>query len=270
MQYLSMCILSANKIGLYFVLNLAELSLTIPMILKPFFFTLLSLVALNCRAQAKSVLLFTSGRELEVYQVDDSTYVPITYKYDSKFFKKERINSVAARKENTVYSLGFSSPKAQEIPIVLKEGSTLREDVFAITNADGTEHLYYYFDEIEGDGLALPQMRALVYGSRDARNAIRAKGWFYSGLVVGAATGYALQTSVFSLAVPPVFALGARIPTVRIKERYIQDLSYQYNEDYASGFGSFARSKRTVEALKGSAIGTLLGIVVYSVVSNND
>jgi hypothetical protein len=112
-------------------------------------------------------------------------------------------------------------------------------------------------------------MRAFVIGERDARYSVTGKGWFYTGLATGAITGYFSRTSILALAVPPIFALSAQIPTIRIRKEYISDLSYRYNEDYAAGFESYARSKNTIEALKGSALGTILGIVAFIVVDNN-
>ncbi|NEN23323.1 hypothetical protein G3O08_07405 [Cryomorpha ignava] len=220
-------------------------------------------------AQKPAELLFMNGKRLEVYDLNDTSYVPLQYKYDKNFFKKERMNIKAARKQGVLFNPNFSTPKAEAIPIVLKNGGIDREDVFSVTYPSGDEKVYYFFDEPMGNYLREDQMRAFVYGERDARNAVTGKGWFYGGLATGAITGYALKTSVVSLAVPPLFALTAKIPTIHIKERYIADKAYQYNEDYASGFESFARSKNTIEALKGSAIGTVLGIIAYSIIDNN-
>jgi hypothetical protein len=124
-------------------------------------------------------------------------------------------------------------------------------------------------DQPAGNFLKQEEMRAYVYGSRDARNVVRGKGWFYAGLGVGAAAGYLLETSIFTLAVPPVFALTTRIPVIKIKKKNIADQQYRFNEDYAAGYESYARGKHTIEALKGSAIGAVIGIIAYSIVDNN-
>ena len=238
------------------------------MVLRYLLFLLL-FIPLILPAQQPAELLFMNGKRLEVYELNDSLYVPLQYKYDKNFFKKERINLKASRKQGVLFTSDFSTAKAQAIPVVLKHGGVDREDVFSVTYPSGEEKVYYYFDEPLGNYLKEDQMRAFVYGERDARNAVTGKGWFYAGLATGAITGYALKTSVISLAVPPLFALTAKIPTIHIKERYIADKSYQHNEYYASGFESFARSKNTIEALKGSALGTVLGIIAYSIIDNN-
>lgn len=252
-----------------FELAIFNLSLAPNYTLLRLFLFVIIFIPLGLLAQKPAELLFMNGKRLEVYDLNDTSYVPLQYTFDKNFFKKERINIKTARKESVLYTPNFSTPKAEAIPIVLKNGGIDREDVFAVTYPSGEEKVYYFFDEPMGNYLKEDQMRAFVYGERDARISVTGKGWFYAGLATGALAGYALKTSVVSLAVPPLFALTAKIPTINIKERYIADKAYQYNEDYASGFESFARSKNTIEALKGSAIGTVLGIIAYSIIDNN-
>lgn len=220
-------------------------------------------------AQQPARILLMNGKYLEVYQLDDTSYVPIQYNYDENYYKKERINLKAARDSGVFYTPAFTTPKAESIPVVLKKGSMDREEVFSIQYPTGGEKVFYYYNEPMGNYLSEDQMRAFVYGERDARNFHRGNGWFYSGLAVGLAAGYGLKTSIVSLAVPPLFALTAKIPSIHIKDQYIADKAYKYNEDYASGFESYARSRNTLQALKGSAIGTLVGIIAYSIVDNN-
>lgn len=229
-----------------------------------FFFSLQLLMA-----QESTLILMRNGKYLEVYSLNDSSYVPLKYSYDSNYFKKERINLRAARKEGVLYTPDFSSPKAASIPIVLKKGTMARDQVFSIQIPSGKEIVYYQYSEPLGNYLTEDQMRAFVYGRRDARFYHRGSGWFYSGLGVGLLAGYGLKTSILSLAVPPLFALTTLIPTIHIKESQINDKSFKYNLDYAAGFESYARSRNTIQALKGSAIGTVVGIIIYSIVDNN-
>lgn len=213
-------------------------------------------------------VLFLNGKRLLVQDVNDSTYIPIQYNFDKNYFKKERINLKEARKLGVLYTSDFTSPRANEIPVVLTSGYADRDDVFSITYPTGKEILYYVYDEPRGNILEQEEMRAYVYGLRDARVALTGKGWFYSGLLVGGIAGYGLKTSVFTLAVPPIFALSAKIPVIHIKERYIADKKYQYNPHYALGFEKHARSRNAIEALKGSAIGAVVGIVAYAIIDN--
>ncbi len=222
-------------------------------------------------AQQPVRLLLMNGKYLEVYQLDDSSYVPLQYKYDANYYKKQRINLKVARKQGEFYTPTFTTPKAESMPIVLKNGSVDREEVFSIQYpAGGWMKVFYYYDEPMGIISAKIRCVHFVYGERDARNFHRGKSMVlfrFGSRACG--TGYGLKTSVVSLAVPPLFALTAKIPSIRIKDQYIADKAYKYNEDYASGFESYARSRNMLQALKGSAIGTLVGIIAYSIVDNN-
>jgi hypothetical protein len=250
-----------------------KISLSSPMgtlFLRILFSMLMLSGAISMLAQnGEGSLLLMNGEVIKVDGLNDSTHTYLEYLYDKNQFKRRRIDMRSARKSGGVYRLGDESMKGEQIPIVLKEGRMEREDVFSFTTVDGKEKLYYFYDEGRGNLATEEEMRAFVIGERDARLGVRGNAWLYSGLAVGFATGYAARNSVLALAVPPIFALGARIPVVRIREETIQDLSYQYNEEYAAGYESQARGKFTRKALLGSAIGTALGLISYAVVDNN-
>ena len=241
--------------------------------MKAFLLFLSVFFAVQSFAQEPSVLQLMNGKRIEVYKVDDSTQVNITYVFDKNFFKKERINVKAFRRDpgetGNAFSPDYTTPKAESIPIVKREGAIPRDEVFSIVRPDGTEELIYFYDEPLGNYLKEEEMRAFVYGERDARYGVTAKGWFYAGMGVGLAGGYLLETSIWSVAIPPVFMLSTKIPVVKINDDHISDKSYRYNENYAMGYESHKRSKSAIEALKGSAVGTLLGILAFVVVDNN-
>src|SRR5690554_5547168 len=102
-------------------------------------------ISVGTTAQQPAELLLINGKQLEVYQLDDSTYVPLQYNYDKSFYKKERINMRAARRQNKLYTANFTTPKAESIPVVLKTGSMDREDVFSVTYPSGREKIYYTY-----------------------------------------------------------------------------------------------------------------------------
>src|SRR5690554_1552196 len=101
------------------------------------------LISIHAFAQQPAELLLMNGKRLTVYQLDDSTYVPLQYNYDKNFFKKERLNIKAARNQKALYTTDFSTPKAQAIPVVMRAGSMAREDVFSVTYPSGFEKVYY-------------------------------------------------------------------------------------------------------------------------------
>jgi len=227
------------------------------------------LISIQVSAQEPSKLLFLNGKVLEIYNVDDSSSVPITFEYDKNFLRKERIKIRQARKEKILFTEEFESEKAQSIPVVKKQGSADRADLYALEQPDGKVKYYYYQDELKGNYLAPEEMKAFIQGEIDARYGVSGKTWFYSGLVVGSVSGYLLESSVWSLAVPAVFTLTTQIPIIKIREEHISSKSYVGNENYALGYEKQARTTNALQALKGSALGTALGIVVFLIVDNN-
>ncbi len=237
--------------------------------MKYFGILLLCFACVSLYAQKPAQLQMMNGKVIEIYEFNDSAYTNLRYTYDKNLFKRERLNNRARRKAGDYFNEQIVSPKAKEIPAVMREGSSEHEEVFSVIYPDSTEKLFYYYNEVEGNDLPVESMRAFMMGGRDARVAITGKPWFYSGIVVGALAGYASRQSVLVLAVPPIFALTAKIPTIRIREESINNSGYQYNPEYAAGFESYARSKNIRQALKGSVVGTVIGLLAYTIVDNN-
>ena len=230
---------------------------------------LLLITACSAAAQEKFTLQLMNGQELPVYNLNDTGYTDIRFEFDKNYFKRERRHIKARRSAGDYFNTDITAESAEKVPVVMREGKRERGEVFAATRPDGSEKLYYFYDEEVGNYLTESQMRSFVAGQGDAHVAAKGRGWLLAGIGVGAAAGYAARGSVLALAVPPIFALSTKIPTVRIRERSISDMKYKYDEDYAAGFETQARSKYLREALKGSVAGTLIGLAVFAVVDNN-
>ena len=220
-------------------------------------------------AQQAVKLYYLNGKVLEVYNLDDSTQVPVSFQFDKNYFKKERLRIKEARKLGVLYSAELTSSEGNDIPIVLKDGNADRSDLYAAEDSLGKMKFYYFQDDLNGNDFSVEQMGFYVLGERDARYGVSGKAWFYSGLAVAGVSGYLLESSVWSLAVPPLFALTTKIPVISIKEEHISDQAMIGNEYYALGYEKQARSKNAIQALKGSALGTLLGIATFLIVDNN-
>ncbi len=217
-------------------------------------------------SNATGKILLMTGNEIGVFDFDDSTASDLRYLYDQNQFRRRKVRLRQARKSKNYFDAPMTD-KAERVPIDLGRGATVLEDAFSFTAANGETR--YYFEPDTTLGYSLEEMEAYVFGARDARYTITGRGWFWAGMGTGIVAGYLLETSVFSLAVPPLFALSARIPIIHIKPEYISNPRFQYNPDYATGFDSQARSRNTIQALKGSAIGTALGILAFIIVDNN-
>ncbi|MEM9050906.1 MAG: hypothetical protein AAGC47_02535 [Bacteroidota bacterium] len=210
-----------------------------------------------------------NGKILEVVNFNDTSYTNLHYDFDRNQFKRLRINIKEARKEEGSFSIGFESDKGREIPILMEKRTLNRDEVFSYTSSLGSERVFYFYDEPLGNVATEDQMRAFVIGERDARLGVSGDAWLYSGMAVGLLTGYLAEGSVLALAVPPLLALTAKIPVVKIKQKNIQDLSFRFNEDYAAGYERYSRGIFARKALIGSAIGTALGLISYAIVDNN-
>ena len=223
----------------------------------------------SIHAQEKGELLLMNGKLIQVENLNDTSFTNLQYRLDRNQFKRKQIDLRSARKQHENDRIGFQSQKGLEVPIVLREGAMDRAAVFSFQPMAGEERVYYFYDEPLGNVASVEEMRAFVIGERDARFGVTGNAWLYGGMAVGLMTGYAARGSILALAVPPLVALTARIPVVRIKEENIQDLSYKFNEDYAAGYETYARSKYARKALLGSAIGTAIGLLTYAIVDNN-
>jgi hypothetical protein len=235
-------------------------------------FILLSFVFIAFSAKSQespSRLLLMNGREMDVYNFNDTSYTDLRFSYDKNFFRRERMHINQRRKAGKYFDTSIRSSRADALPVVLKGGKLDRLEVLTIKDAQGNEKLLYFYDPDIGNDMTPDAARAFVLGERDARVAKKGMGWFYGGLGAGFVGGYAARGSIWAVAVPPILSLSAMIPTVSIPERAIHDISYQYNDDYAAGFESRARSRNIRQALKGSVIGTVLGLVVFAIVDNN-
>jgi len=222
----------------------------------------------SIHAQEKGELLLMNGKLIQVENLNDTSFTNLQYRLDRNQFKRKQIDLRSARKQNE-NDRNFQSQKGLEVPIVLRDGAMDRDAVFSFQPMVGKERVYYFYDEPLGNVASVEEMRAFVVGERDARFGLTGNAWLYGGMAVGLMTGYAARGSILALAVPPLVALTARIPVVRIKEKNIQDLSYKFNEDYAAGYETYARSKYARKALLGSAIGTAIGLLTYAIVDNN-
>lgn len=221
-------------------------------------------------AQETTRLLLMNGKYLDVIDFDDSTRTDLVYKYDRNFYKRQRSSLKAARKSGQSFHPDSIVTSYQKFSAIWTQGAVDRMEVFSAKPNSSPEKVFYYYDEPAGNYLTEAEMRAFVIGERDARFGVRGKGWFYGGLVLGFGAGYALQGSIFTIAVPPVLALGAKIPIVKIKHEHVLDARYHGDPNYAAGYESVARSRYFLETLKGSALGAFLGLAVYSIVQANN
>lgn len=230
---------------------------------------LIALCASGIQAQDAYTLTLMNGREVPVFNFNDSSYTDLQFTYDKNFFKRERLNLRERRKAGDYFNTDIISTKAEKYPVVMVQGNRTRDEVFAVERPDGSEILFYTFDEEEGNYLTVDAMRSFAAGQGDAFASKTGRSWLYAGIGLGAAAGFAARGSMLALVVPPLFALSTKIPTVSIPPHKMSTLAYQHNDDYARGFETQTRSRNLRQALKGSAIGVAAGLIAYSIIESN-
>ena len=148
-----------------------------------------------------------------------------------------------------------------------KELSFPRSDVFSIQKEGQEEEIFYAKDEFIGDELSVQEMRLYIAGEQDALAGYDPRPTQYVGLLVGMGAGvYSQGGIILPLAVPVGYTLLQTLPTIKIREETIQDPNHKFNEIYASGYESVARSKKILGGLKGSAVGVAAGMVFYALI----
>ncbi len=169
-----------------------------------------------------------------------------------------------------------------------KKNNKVREDfidkyrIYSITDANDIETIFYQQDSLIGNFFTEEEMKYFVLGSQDAINGYKAPLVTVGGIVLGIGTVmydtydkpdggsfgdglYNGDASVLNLAVPFVYTVGAGVPKIKIDLNKVSDPSYLSHETYILGYERTARSKKVMNALKGSIIGILSGFVVYTI-----
>lgn len=237
------------------------------------FFSLILLLSLSLTAHAQDRITMMSGIVVPCEIVDDLG-IEIRYiahkKFAVRYFPSQEAADMAEWKTRFDGSTWCPTPQ-NTIERIFEKGKkdehyTHRSDIFSMQKAGQEEEILYALDDVLGDWMTVDEMRIYMAGEQDARDNFKANGVFYAGMPVGAVVAYLAQGGlILTLGGPVLYTLLQLAPNIRIKEETITNLVHQYNEIYALGYERVARSKQMVQALKGSAIGMVLGLVGYFV-----
>jgi len=148
----------------------------------------------------------------------------------------------------------------------LREKSVHKSEIFGVIN-DGEEIIYYLENGIVGDDLTEAEVKVFLAGERDARKNYNTKGVFYVGLVSNMAISALGEAGLLAVTIPViVYPAMQYIPFIKIKEETITDITHRFNDIYAEGYEGVARGKRVMAALKSSALGTVLGVLIHVII----
>lgn len=192
-------------------------------------------VLLSCTIYAQDVILKMSGHEIDckITEVND---------FEVRYEVKNKRGKVKT----------LSNP---------------RSDIFSITPKDSTEQVFYSQDTFIGDDFTVQEMRVYIAGEQDALAGYDPRPTTYVGYGLGATGGYLAEGGLITpMIIPITYTLFQLVPKVKIREKTISNPAHRFDEIYAMGYESVARSRKILGGLKGSSIGAVAGVVVYFII----
>jgi hypothetical protein len=135
-------------------------------------------------------------------------------------------------------------------------------EVFALYR-DGKEHIIYTQDTLIGDYYNTEEMRMYLVGSHDAKKNYKARHIMIIGYLVCGSAAYIVGDGLLVLVLTPVIYGSAQIiGKIKIREKYIDDKNFKYNDLYAEGFEPPARTRKIVRGMLSGLAGTVSGLVL--------
>ena len=154
---------------------------------------------------------------------------------------------------------------------------------------NNTETILYKKNDELGNFLTVDQSRRYAIGSYDGRQTYKPFYVFLTSfsLTYGISiwdtylpanqnndpnlnTGFfGKSPTLIPFAAPILFAASFGLPNSRAKDKYMLHKTYINDQMYYNGFNAYAKQKRALSALKGSAIGLGLGLLSYAILKTN-
>lgn len=156
----------------------------------------------------------------------------------------------------------FKNPKNPKKTIAIEN-----ERIFSISNKKG-EFLIYEYDTIVGNEFTIEEMRYFIKGEQDAQKNFKARGAFWTNLLIGAGAG--VTGSLLSPIAPFAFSAMVGLPKIKIKKRGVSNIEYLKQDAYLMGYERVGRKKRKIKSLIGGATGLGVGLGTYFILKAND
>jgi hypothetical protein len=131
--------------------------------------------------------------------------------------------------------------------------------------ADGSrEQILYYQDTMLGDYYTPEEMRMYLAGAGDARKNFKARHISAIGFALCGAAGYLVGDGLLILIVPPItYAAIQYVGKIKIREKYLSDPNFKFNDLYAEGFEPPARSRKMIRGALSGFLGSASGVILY-------
>jgi hypothetical protein len=137
-----------------------------------------------------------------------------------------------------------------------------KSEVYSVSNGS-KEQILYYQDTMLGDYYTPEEMRMYLAGAGDARKNYNARHISAIGFALCGAVGYLVGDGLLVLIVPPItYAAIQYVGKIKIKEKYMSDLNFKYNDLYAEGFEPPARSRKMIRGALSGLAGSVTGVLI--------
>jgi hypothetical protein len=135
-------------------------------------------------------------------------------------------------------------------------------EVFALYR-EGQEHIIYVQDTLLGDYYNTEEMRMYLVGSHDAKKNYKARHIMAIGYIVCGTASFIIGDGLLVLVLTPViYGTVQLIGKIKIREKYIEDKHFKYNDLYAEGFEPPARTRKIIRGMVSGIAGTVSGLVL--------
>jgi len=137
-----------------------------------------------------------------------------------------------------------------------------KSEVYSLSNGS-KEQILYYQDTMLGDYYTPEEMRMYLAGAGDARKNYNARHISAIGFALCGAVGYLVGDGLLVLIVPPItYAAIQYVGKIKIKEKYMSDRNFKYNDLYAEGFEPPARSRKMIRGALSGLAGSVTGVLI--------
>ncbi|MFA9221643.1 MAG: hypothetical protein ACEQSL_10685, partial [Sediminibacterium sp.] len=202
---------------------------------------------------------------------------------------EEQRNWIAMKEEVTLMSLGSQEENGSMYPMLVnslweeKNGMIYiydqrknlfgkektravelnKSEIYSLSNGR-QEQIMYYQDTMLGDYYSPEEMRMYLAGAGDARKNYKARHISAIGFVLCGLAGYFVGDGLLILIVPPItYAAIQYVGKIKIREKYMSDTNFKFNDLYAEGFEPPARSRKMIRGALSGVLGSATGVVLY-------
>ncbi len=142
-----------------------------------------------------------------------------------------------------------------------------KSEVYSVSNGS-KEQILYYQDTMLGDYYTPEEMRVYLAGAGDARKNFKAWHIAIIGYELCLFAGNLVGDGLLILIIPPItYAAIQYVGKIKIREKYMSDPNFKYNDLYAEGFEPPARSRKMIRGALSGLAGSVTGVVL-SIIKN--